>query len=485
MGTLCSAIFLLFAASSLVSFILAQTQQRMLRFTVQLQYHVRSHLPVLPLVAAHLIDSLVFVPIMLGVLFFLFEFFADQLLAFLVLLTVWLCELWSVTSCRTLGSLRVFPRVFGLTLTWFLVYYLSYPFGYQYLALAIVAMALVSTIFHLWARYELPALTSGTITARQPRAPLVAAIMNMQGRSGAVFYAHANAGNSGSHTMGTGATGTVDMPHGHGDAPADAGGVGVGGHHGPDPVDTGHSHGEGEGEGEGGDSGEGDSEHDDHGRGHRSGIGAGLRIRTGGSAPASAPGPGPGRGPTDGLSPYAAPIPPLPPAPLRLPQAHAPVQSNPHLGPSSPGATSPSPSPVTGAAAGGVIRVAAPDALGASASATGGPSPIMIGAPLPRPASESASASGLVAGRSAAPLPLPLPPVTPPAPAQSPAHPLATPSSTPVASGDRREAEGAGEGQGQAADEEDEEDEEEHYPFVGGFGWGQSGTSSRSRSAWT
>ncbi len=58
-GTVCSAVFLLFTASSLVSFILAQTQQRMLRFTVALQHHVRHHLPLIPLVASHLLDSLV------------------------------------------------------------------------------------------------------------------------------------------------------------------------------------------------------------------------------------------------------------------------------------------------------------------------------------------------------------------------------------------------------------------------------------------
>lgn len=182
-GTLCSAIFLLFAASSLVSFILAQTQQRMLRFTISLQHNVRARLPLLPLVVSHLLDSLIFVPIMLGVLFFLFEFFSDQLLAFLVLLVVWLCELWSITSCRTLGSLRVFPRVFGLLMTWFHVYYLTYPFGYQYLALASTSMALLACIFFLWNRYELPALLSGAVSARTPRVPLVADMLSMSGNS--------------------------------------------------------------------------------------------------------------------------------------------------------------------------------------------------------------------------------------------------------------------------------------------------------------
>ena len=45
----------------------------LLRRPSHLQQHVRARLPLLPLVTYHLLDSLVFVPIMLGVLFFLFE----------------------------------------------------------------------------------------------------------------------------------------------------------------------------------------------------------------------------------------------------------------------------------------------------------------------------------------------------------------------------------------------------------------------------
>jgi hypothetical protein len=66
LGTLCSAVFLVFSASSLTSFIIGQTQQRMLVFTVALQLRLRARRRVLPLIAAHLADSLVFVPMLLG-----------------------------------------------------------------------------------------------------------------------------------------------------------------------------------------------------------------------------------------------------------------------------------------------------------------------------------------------------------------------------------------------------------------------------------
>ncbi len=83
----------------------------------------------------HLLDSLVFVPIMLGVLFFLFEFFGDQVLAFLVLLSVWGCEIFSAVVCRTVASLRLFPRVFLTAMISMQVYHMTFPFGFGYLAL--------------------------------------------------------------------------------------------------------------------------------------------------------------------------------------------------------------------------------------------------------------------------------------------------------------------------------------------------------------
>lgn len=97
-------------------------------FAVQLQHHAQHRLPTFQLIFVHVIESLVFVPvciifflfqhfrglsrdwhniiicklqIMIGILFFLFEFYDDQLLAFMVLVLVWLCELF--TLIRLLG----------------------------------------------------------------------------------------------------------------------------------------------------------------------------------------------------------------------------------------------------------------------------------------------------------------------------------------------------------------------------------------------
>ena len=177
LGTLCSATFLLFASSSLVSFTLAQTQQRMLRFTAALQDAAAGSRPLLPLVAGHLLDSLVFVPLMLGLLFFLFEFFGDQLLAFNVLVVVWLAEIWAVACLRTPPSLLLFPRVFTAAMVWVHAYYLQYPSGYVGVGLAAVALGLASVASFLWHTYELPALLDGSLSPGCPRSPAVAAVM--------------------------------------------------------------------------------------------------------------------------------------------------------------------------------------------------------------------------------------------------------------------------------------------------------------------
>jgi|SaaInl85LU_5_DNA_1037374.scaffolds.fasta_scaffold201714_1 hypothetical protein len=49
------------------------------------RYYNRNRVPYVgTLLASHFIESLAFVPIMIGVLMFLFEFFDDQMLAFMV-----------------------------------------------------------------------------------------------------------------------------------------------------------------------------------------------------------------------------------------------------------------------------------------------------------------------------------------------------------------------------------------------------------------
>jgi hypothetical protein len=67
MGVIFSTLFLFFTTTTLVSFTLRETQERMLKFTFLLQHHVSHGIPYAPLVFTHVVESLVFVPIMVRI----------------------------------------------------------------------------------------------------------------------------------------------------------------------------------------------------------------------------------------------------------------------------------------------------------------------------------------------------------------------------------------------------------------------------------
>ncbi|XP_060186049.1 membralin-like protein At1g60995 [Lycium barbarum] len=157
-GVLMMSLFVFFTTTMSVSFTLRETQTRMLKFTVQLQHHARHRLPTFQLIFVHVIESLVFVPIMIGILFFLFEFYDDQLLAFMVLIFVWLCELFTLISVRTPISMKYFPRFFLLYFLVFHIYFFSYSYGFSYLALSTTAAFMQHLILYFWNRFEVPAL---------------------------------------------------------------------------------------------------------------------------------------------------------------------------------------------------------------------------------------------------------------------------------------------------------------------------------------
>lgn len=157
-GVLMMSLFVFFTTTMSVSFTLRETQTRMLKFTVQLQHHARHRLPTFQLIFVHVIESLIFVPIMIGILFFLFEFYDDQLLAFMVLILVWLCELFTLISVRTPISMKFFPRFFLLYFLVFHIYFFSYAYGFSYLALSATAAFMQHLILYFWNHFEVPAL---------------------------------------------------------------------------------------------------------------------------------------------------------------------------------------------------------------------------------------------------------------------------------------------------------------------------------------
>jgi len=171
LSVLLSSLFIFFLTTSLVSFTLQETQDRMLEFTLQLKDRVRNRLPLAGLIVRHVLENLVFVPIMVGMIFFLIEYYGgDKFLAFSVLSMVWLCEVFSAISIRTVEGIHFFPRVFFLYFTLFHVYFFSCPVGFTYASLASTILFLLHTVLFFWNRYELPALHAGLITSQSPRA---------------------------------------------------------------------------------------------------------------------------------------------------------------------------------------------------------------------------------------------------------------------------------------------------------------------------
>jgi hypothetical protein len=96
-GVLVSSLFLFFATTTLVSFTLRETQDRMVHFALQLQMHIRGRQPYGGLIFTHVIENMVFAPIMVGIIFFLTDccYNGDKFLAFVILSGVWICEVFS------------------------------------------------------------------------------------------------------------------------------------------------------------------------------------------------------------------------------------------------------------------------------------------------------------------------------------------------------------------------------------------------------
>jgi hypothetical protein len=162
-------LFLIFATSTLVSYTLRETQARMLRFAFELKENIGDNRAYLSLVASHLLDSAVFAPIMIGMMAFLFEFFADQVLGLLVLTLAWGAELFAAVSLRSRRALDHLPRLLVLYLAALHVYLFKFPFGFKYVALLAAIAAIGHAMLLFWDRFEVPALRRGDVSVTNLR----------------------------------------------------------------------------------------------------------------------------------------------------------------------------------------------------------------------------------------------------------------------------------------------------------------------------
>ena len=169
MGVTATTAFIFFAASTLVSFTLRETQHRMLKFTFLLQDRIRRSQAYASLIFTHVIESLVFVPIMMGMHFFLSATFSDQLIAFEVLSLVWLGEVYSVICVRSKTTMAFFPKFFWSYFAIFHLYFFSYPFGFSSMALLTDVLFIQHAMLYFWNRHEIEALHSGVVSVVRPR----------------------------------------------------------------------------------------------------------------------------------------------------------------------------------------------------------------------------------------------------------------------------------------------------------------------------
>ena len=160
-GVVITTVFLFFVTSNLVNFTICETQQRMVKFTRAVRSNIRNRRSYSQVVLSQILHSLVFVAMIFGVLFFLFEVYGeDHVLSFIVLCLMWFNEIYSVTTLRSIESTRFFPTVFFFLFSLFHIYFFSFPFGFHLLALWCWMAWNAFACFYFWNFFELPQIAA-------------------------------------------------------------------------------------------------------------------------------------------------------------------------------------------------------------------------------------------------------------------------------------------------------------------------------------
>ena len=85
-----------FISTNLVSFLLRVAQERLLELSIEIRNHQQENRSIIPLFVTHVADCFVFIPITVGVLFYLREFYqGNWVIALTVMAVVFICELFS------------------------------------------------------------------------------------------------------------------------------------------------------------------------------------------------------------------------------------------------------------------------------------------------------------------------------------------------------------------------------------------------------
>ncbi|KAK4528380.1 hypothetical protein GAYE_SCF55G6321 [Galdieria yellowstonensis] len=157
-NVLVTSIFIMGITGTLVTFALREVRSRVVKLTLELQQLRSRQTSITGLLLRYSLEGAVFVPIITGMLFFLLEFFDDYLLAFLVLVLAWVCELFCLISRRHWVSRYYLPRLFFIYFLAFHIYFFSYPCGFSKEALYVCAAFMQHAVLVAWNRWEGPFL---------------------------------------------------------------------------------------------------------------------------------------------------------------------------------------------------------------------------------------------------------------------------------------------------------------------------------------
>ncbi|KAK4531574.1 hypothetical protein CCYA_CCYA08G2431 [Cyanidiococcus yangmingshanensis] len=154
-GVLLTSVYVMFTIGALIAFALREVQTRIMKLALEIQ-NARNRTPYAGALFSSSIHALVLVPIITGILFFLFEFFDNQLLAFCVLVVAWIAEVTVMLGWRSGLSVYILPRAFAAYLLAFHIYFFSFPLGFSWLALFTCAAFMQHTVFLVFSRFETP-----------------------------------------------------------------------------------------------------------------------------------------------------------------------------------------------------------------------------------------------------------------------------------------------------------------------------------------
>ncbi|GJQ15722.1 hypothetical protein GpartN1_g7513.t1 [Galdieria partita] len=157
-NVLVTSIFIMGITGTLVTFALREVRSRVVKLTLELQQRRSHHTSIAGLLIRYSVEGAVFVPIITGILFFLLEFFDDYLVAFLVLVLAWVCELFCLISRRHWVSRYYLPRLFFVYFLAFHIYFFSFPCGFSKEALYVCAAFMQHAVIVAWNRWEGPFL---------------------------------------------------------------------------------------------------------------------------------------------------------------------------------------------------------------------------------------------------------------------------------------------------------------------------------------